>query len=99
MWGYNGAFPYFNKLQKKVDFSLSSAFVVSKENSQSFVRTIKKLNGRYQVNTLGDYFIYYQLKIPEGSISRTQPGSSITYYWNGTHLLMFNPSPGVKNGR
>ena len=68
MWGYNGSFPYFNKLKKRVDFSLSPAFVVAKENNQSFFQTIQKLNGSYQVKAMGDYFIYIRLKIPEGSI-------------------------------
>ncbi len=90
MWGYNGSFPYFNKLKKQVDFSLFPAFVVAKENNQSFVRTIQKLNGSYQVKAIGDYFIYFRLKIPEGSVSRNRTGSSVTYYWNGTHLLLFN---------
>ena len=90
LWGYNGSFPYFNKLKKRVDFSLFPAFVVAKENNQSFVRTIQKLNGSYQVKAIGDYFIYFRLKIPEGSVSRNRTGSSVTYYWNGTHLLLFN---------
>jgi hypothetical protein len=87
MWGYNGAFPYFNKLKKFVDFSLSPAFVVAKENTPSFIRTMDRLKMTYSTKIFGDQVIYYGLKgsVPDREVRRSKDFGS--FYWTGTHLL------------
>ena len=87
MWGYNGAFPYFNKLKKQVDFSLSPAFVVAKENSPSFIRTMDRLRMIYSVKIFGDQIVYYGLKV-SGPAKEIRSGGYLgSFYWTGTHLL------------
>ena len=90
MRGYNGHYPFFNKLKRRVDFSWSSAFVVKRENNLAFSRTIQKLNVSYQVEVLGNYFIYYHFKIIDGTSSIGRKEASTPYYWSGTHLLKMN---------
>ena len=87
MWGYNGAFPYFNKLKRKINFSLSPAFVVSEENKSSFVRIMNIMNVAYSVKVLGDQIIYYGIKFPEPAKAMKSKGRVGPFYWNGTHLL------------
>jgi len=90
MWGYNDPFPYFNKLKKWVDFSLSPAFVVDKENKNSFVRTLDTMKATYSVKSFGDQLVYYGLKFPEPVKGNKMDRYLGTYYWNGTHLLNIN---------
>jgi len=87
MWGYNGTFPYFNRMKKKVDFSLWPAFVVARENNASFVRTLDRLKATYSVKIFGDQIIYYGLEIsgPLKELSSEKDLGSL--YWTGTHLL------------
>jgi len=94
--GYNEPFPYFNQLKKRVDFSLLPAFVVKRENNQTFAQTIQKLTDSYQVKVLGDYLIYYRLKIPEAAPIGLEKGLP-SYYWTGTHLLKMNPPTGARD--
>lgn len=85
--GYNGAFPYFNKLKKQVDFSLSPAFVVAEENKTSFVRTMNRLKVNYSVKVSGDQLIFYGIKGPAPAKAIRGAEDSGYFYWNGTHLL------------
>jgi hypothetical protein len=86
-WGYNGAFPYFNKLKKQVDFSLSPAFVVAKETSLSFIRTLDRLNLTYSVKIFGDQIVYYGFKISGPTLEIRNRKGLESFYWTGTHLL------------
>ncbi len=63
MWGYNGSFPYFNKLKKRVDFSCLPAFVVAKENNPAFIRTMDRLKMNYSIKIFGDQIVYYGLMV------------------------------------
>jgi hypothetical protein len=83
-------------LEKKVDFTLSPAFVVKKENSPAFEQTLQKMNGACRVRDLGDYRIYSHFKLPEKPSLIDLKGSSTAYYWNGTHLFLIDSSPGVR---
>lgn len=87
MWGYNGSFPYFNKLKKRTDFSLSPAFIVAKENSLSFTRTMDRLRMTYSIKIFGDLIIYYGLKVSETERVIRSERDSGSFYWTGTHLL------------
>jgi hypothetical protein len=93
---YNEAFPFFNRMEKKVDFTLFPAFVVKKENSPAFEQTLQKMNGACRVRDLGDYRIYSHFKLPEKPSLIDLKGSSTAYYWNGTHLFLIDSSPGVR---
>lgn len=84
---YNGHYPFFNQLKRRVNFSWSSAFVVKRENNLAFARTIQELNVSYQVKVLGNYFIYYHFKARDESSSIDLKETSASYHWNGTHLL------------
>lgn len=97
MWGYNGHYPFFNKLKRQVDFSWSSAFVVKRENNLAFARTIQELNRSYQVKVLGDYFIYYHFKTIDESSSTGLKKAFAPYYWDGTHLLKMNSFIGARD--
>jgi hypothetical protein len=85
--GYNGAFPYVNKLRKEVDFSLSPAFVVARENTPSFIRIMDRLKMTYAVKIFGDHVVYYAFSssIPVPGNGNGKDFKSL--YWTGTHLL------------
>jgi hypothetical protein len=86
-WGYNDAFPYFNQLKKRVNFSLSPAFVVAEENKPSFVRTLNTLPVTYSVKVFGNRIIYYGFKGAGSSKEIKNEGDFGSFYWDGTHLL------------
>jgi hypothetical protein len=90
MWGFNGSFPYFNKLKKQVDFSLSPAFVVAKENSPSFIRTMDRLRLTYSTKIFGNQILYYGFNVSEPAQKIGGRKESGSVYWNGTHLLSGN---------
>ncbi|MGA3086363.1 MAG: discoidin domain-containing protein [Thermodesulfobacteriota bacterium] len=87
MWGYNGAFPYFNKLKKQVDFSLSPAFAIAKENTPSFIRTMDRLGMTYSVKDFGDQIVYYDFRISRPVKEIKGGGDLGSFIWTGTHLL------------
>ena len=87
MWGYNGAFPYFNRMKKKVDFSLWPAFVVARENNLSFVRAMNRLRATYSVKMFGDQIIYYGLEVSGPAKELRNERDLGSFYWTGTHLL------------
>ncbi len=86
-WGYNGAFPYFNRLKKKVDFSLRPAFVVAEENNSSFLWAMNQFNIQWAAKTLGDQTVYYNMKFRETAEEGAGKRKFKTLYWTGTHLL------------
>jgi hypothetical protein len=87
MRGYNGAFPYFNRLKKIVDFSLNPAFVVARENTPSFLRIMDQFKARYFMKTWGDQAVFYGLKFPKMPGAGNSRRHFKTLYWTGTHLL------------
>jgi hypothetical protein len=87
MWGYNGNFPYFNRMKKKVDFSLCPAFVVARENNLSFIQAMDRLKATYSVKTFGDQIIYYGLKFSGPAKEVRSQRDLGSFYWTGTHLL------------
>jgi hypothetical protein len=90
---YNEAFPFFNRLERRVDFSPSSAFVVEKENGRAFEEALKKWMLTWQVAGLGNRLIYSHFQDFEKSSANKRQKASSRYYWNGTGLFLVD-SPG-----
>jgi len=84
--GYNGAFPYLNRLKKVVDFSLRPAFVVARENQPSFIRALDTIHVTYSVKNFRDHILCYGIKV-SGPGKIKGEGRFGSFYWNGTHLL------------
>ncbi|MBA4394603.1 MAG: hypothetical protein C0407_13710, partial [Desulfobacca sp.] len=93
---YNEAFPFFNRLGKKVDFTLAPAFVVKKENHRAFEQTLQKLNGAFRIKVLGDYLICSHFKIHEPFPPTKAHNPLTAYYWNGTHLFLNDSPAGIR---
>jgi hypothetical protein len=88
-WGYNGLYPFYNRLERKVDLALNPAFIVQEENRAAFVDILKKHQWQGSSETIGDKTIFFGLR-PD--ISRK--GGERPYpvlYWSGTHLLETGP--------
>jgi hypothetical protein len=87
MWGYNGSFPFFNKLKNRTDFSLVPAFVVARENSPAFIRIMDRLRMKYSLKIFGDQIVYYGFAFPETTKEFGSSGDLGSLYWTGTHLV------------
>ncbi len=95
--GYQDTFPYFNSMKKEIRFSSGTAFVVKREDTPAFIRTLKKIGWTAQVNLFGVYFVYYHFKTSDVSALSDLKEASVPYYWNGTHLLTTTPPSGVRH--
>jgi hypothetical protein len=84
-WGYNGLYPYYNRLERKVDLALNPAFIVQEENRAAFVDILKKHQWQGSSETMGDKTIFFGLRPALSGKGGGKPYPVL--YWSGTHLL------------
>ena len=63
-----------------MDFSLSPAFIVAKENKPCLVRTMNIMKVSYSVQVFGDQSIYYQFNFPEPAKTMFEKKSKLKNY-------------------